>query len=152
MYNGSQMSSSLGRILSVLRMSAMPIITVLFFFCSSESSAQFHSTPTRFSVVGQVLDYDGTVFFALSPANQGSPSLNFNNDKSYFTCVINGSTFFTNNQQISIPAPGYPNSYRLNSPDTIYNIADTVRAIWKNKDGVDIIQDAYPVEFPRNTC
>ncbi|HYM20788.1 MAG TPA: T9SS type A sorting domain-containing protein [Candidatus Kapabacteria bacterium] len=127
------------------------ILISLMFFCHV-TFAQWHATPSRFSVVGQVLDYDGTVFFALSPGTLGSPSLNFNNDKSYFTCHINGNTYFTNNQMISVPQTGYPNSYKLGSVDSIYNIGDTVRAVWANRNGVDIIQDAYPVEFPRQTC
>ena len=72
-------------------------------------------------------------------------------DKSFFTCQI-GSSYFTNNDVI---APFPANASHLTDGTSILipslnHFCDTVRTTWKNKNGVDIIQDIYPIAFTKS--
>lgn len=79
------------------------------------------------------------------------PQLDFY-EKSFFTCQI-GSNYFTNNGVI----PVFPSTARHLNSDGVTSIisdvtaastkCDTVRTIWSNKNGVDIIQDVYCIDF-----
>ncbi|MEP7235144.1 MAG: hypothetical protein ABI778_07595, partial [Ignavibacteriota bacterium] len=85
----------------------------------------------------------GLVQVTLPPGAWNSGTLDFP-DHSFLTCLI-GGTYFTNNSIIALPV----NAEYLRSGITV-KIADTIRTTWLNKNGVDIIQDIYPVLFSRS--
>jgi hypothetical protein len=87
----------------------------------------------------------GLVQVLLPPGNWNSGSLDFP-DHSYFSCSISG-TYYTNNATIDIPPSA--NAKLLQDGNTI-KIVDTIRTTWANRNGVDIIQDIYPVLFSKS--
>ncbi|MFI5263390.1 MAG: hypothetical protein ACHQM6_02615, partial [Candidatus Kapaibacterium sp.] len=85
----------------------------------------------------------GLVQVLLPPGIWSSASFDFP-EHSYFTCNISGS-YYTNNSTIALPA----NAEYLQDGNTI-KIADTIRTTWTSRNGVDIIQDIYPVLFSKS--
>lgn len=101
--------------------------------------AQNIQTSNQF-IAGVVDMHSGLVTVFLPPGRPGyDPQLSFFH-KSYFTCQI-GAAFFTNNEVI---AP-LPQNVKLLEDGTTTKIDDTIRTVWTNKNGIDIIQDVYPV-------
>ncbi|HYM20787.1 MAG TPA: T9SS type A sorting domain-containing protein [Candidatus Kapabacteria bacterium] len=92
-------------------------------------------------VLARVLQEDGTIFIMLPQGRVGlDPQLNFY-DKSFFSAQI-GGTVFTNNNVIT-PIPS--NTKKLLTADSVYKIQDTITFVWANRNGVDIIQELWPV-------
>jgi len=148
------------------------LITLSIGFFASDVSAQKKSRPLKpLNTLGTFETHNtyiwanvdqttGRVTVYLPPGRLQDPSLDFP-DHSYFTCKING-TYFTNNEIISIPLPppSTETAIRLTDGNTVKildpnrsdpkKICDTVRTTWLNKNGVDIIQDIYPVSFTKS--
>ncbi len=111
-------------------------------FFTSEAKAQ--TTTNNQYIWAEIDPSNGWVTVRLPPGRATDPQLSFQN-KSYFTCQV-GPTYYTNNEVI---APFPANAKRLNDGVTV-KIADTLRTTWANKNGVDIIQDVYPVAFTKS--
>jgi hypothetical protein len=77
-----------------------------------------------------IRQFPGTVF---------NPSLTFP-QKSFVTFQLNGNRFYTNNSVVALGA----NSFFLQG-GYLSKTGDTVRCTWFDKDGVDLIQEVYPV-------
>ncbi len=137
----------------ILIFSVCSIIGLVFFANDSQAQkkekvAKPFNTLGTFSTSNQFIwanvdGASGRVSVLLPPGTIFAPSLDFP-DHSYFTCSING-TFFTNNIIISLP----PTATLLDDGNTV-KIADTIRTTWLMKNGVDIIQDIYPVAFTKS--
>lgn len=73
---------------------------------------------------------------------------NYNNgiysyyQKSFVSFLVSGKVF-TNND-VGLPSP-LPENTVIIKDGVLSKIDDTVRCIWKNKGGMDLIQDVYPV-------
>jgi hypothetical protein len=108
--------------------------------CSGTVKAQDLQTGNKY-VVAHVLNDGGTIFIQVAPGRIGTDGqLNFLN-KSYFSCKV-GPTVYTNN---NVLAPIPANTKILSSPDTLYKIVDTCYFVWRKRNGVDIIQEVWPV-------
>ncbi|MBS1902345.1 MAG: T9SS type A sorting domain-containing protein [Bacteroidetes bacterium] len=115
---------------------------------SGRVCAQDLETHNEF-IYGRVLGNDGTIVVLLPLGRVGlDASLNFY-DKSFFTAKINGQ-YFTNNNVIQSPPPG---TTKLGPPSQMFIVkgaVDTIRAIWAARNGVDIIQDVWPIKFTKS--
>ena len=120
------------------------LICNVLFLCAAELHSQTFTTKNQW-IWANVDGQSGFVTVLIPPGRPPyDPQLSFPN-KSYFTCSIAG-TYFTNNEVIPSPPA---NTKKLTDGVTT-KIADTVRTIWSNKNGVDIIQDIYPVAFTKS--
>ncbi|MBS1902346.1 MAG: T9SS type A sorting domain-containing protein [Bacteroidetes bacterium] len=101
------------------------------------------TTSNKF-VFGRVSQSDGTIWVQLPDGNPNYVGyLNYREQCFFSAKVID--RVFTNNPYVS----GAANTYSLNSPDTLIKNADTVRAVWTNRNGADIIQEIWPYAFER---
>jgi hypothetical protein len=93
-------------------------------------------------VTGEVEDGTGFVTFFTSPGNPPNGDFLSFRDKSFFTAVV-GNKYYTNNPYITKPS-----SFAANLTDGVLSkIGDTITCTWSSKNGVDLIQEIYPVAF-----
>ncbi len=122
-----------------------PLLVFLLFtnvsICLSQSSPSL-STGKKF-VRGIVDSGTGHVQIKVFPGAENSQTLT-GAKSSFITFYING-TYYTNNTQWLVnPVPlnvSYLNDGKL------LKVADTVKCTWKNKQGIDIVQEVFPVLF-----
>ncbi|MDP4221509.1 MAG: T9SS type A sorting domain-containing protein [Bacteroidota bacterium] len=123
--------------------SAFFVTCITLLISLSSLQAQDLRTSNTF-ITAIVENQTGLVTVLLPPGRVGrDPQLDFQ-DKSFLTCQI-GTSFFTNNQVIPLQK-----NAALLSDGTSIKIGDTIRTTWLNKNGVDIIQDIYPVAFTKS--
>ncbi len=129
--------------LALIRASAL-CLCIIACFCSDIAYAQNFQTGNQY-VVGDVQPSNGKVCILIPPGRvNNSAQLNFY-DKCYFSVAIKGQ-IYSNNSILSSPPPGY----NVLNDGLTSKIADTVRTVWSNRNGVDIIQDVYPVKYERS--
>jgi hypothetical protein len=87
----------------------------------------------------------GWVQVKLYPGRPQDGTLSYSK-KSFVTFFVNG-TYYTNNDVGLTPFP--PNAQHL-TDGVLSKIGDTIRCVWPNKNGVDLIQEVYPVLFERS--
>ena len=130
------------KMLSIGIFPILMFITITILIHSAYS--QNLQTSNRF-VVGDVQRSNGKVCILIPPGIVSqSAQLNFY-DQCFFSVAINGQVFSNNNIATILP-PGF----RLLNDGKTSKIADTVRTIWYNKNGVDIIQDVYPILYEKS--
>ena len=100
--------------------------------------------PNGQGVTGIVKPGTGFVQVMIYPGIPSSSVLSFA-DKSFVTFLINGTKYFTNNDLLSLPA-----NTQILSDGVLSMIEDTIRCTWYNKEGVDLIQEIYPVVFEKS--
>jgi hypothetical protein len=112
-------------------------------FAAHSSFAQF-TTGNQF-IVGNIDAPSAGLVTVLLPPGRITTDRQLSFDQhSYLTCMISGQ-LYTNNDRVALP----PNGHLLTGGITAKN-ADTITTTWKNLNGVDIIQDIYPVAFTKS--
>ncbi|MDP4237294.1 MAG: T9SS type A sorting domain-containing protein [Bacteroidota bacterium] len=117
---------------------------VLIFIAVGSSRSQNIVTTSNKYVTALVDPISGLVTVYVTPAVIGK-QLSYDSH-SYFTCQVDGK-FYTNNQKGQFTTTPLPTQL-WNGATT--KIADTIRTIWANLNGVDVIQDIYPFAFTKS--
>jgi hypothetical protein len=100
--------------------------------------------------VTAIVDHgSGWVQVKIFPGNNSNGTLSFY-QKSFVSFNVNGKVYTNNDVGLSSPLPA--NTFIMKD-GVLSKIAgksantDTIRCVWPNKDGVDLIQEVYPVLF-----
>jgi hypothetical protein len=121
------------------------VISVLcIIFMASSVFAQSLTTGHKY-VTAIVDPGQGWVQVKLWPGKPLDGTLSYSK-KSFVTFLV-GETLFTNNDVGLTP---FPENAKLLTDGVLKKIGDTVRCIWSNKNGVDLIQEVYPVLFEKS--
>ncbi len=88
----------------------------------------------------------GLVTVKIWPGTNLDPTLSYA-DKSFVTFQVNGTKYYTNND---IGLAPFPANTSLLSDGVLTKVGDTVRCVWYNKEGVDLIQENWPVKLEQS--
>ncbi|HEY6170618.1 MAG TPA: hypothetical protein VIX80_00025, partial [Candidatus Kapabacteria bacterium] len=88
----------------------------------------------------------GWVFIQGYPGDNTSAVYSFRN-KSFVSWKL-ADHIFTNND-VGLPSPMPANTHIIND-GVLTKVGDTIRCVWYNKNGVDLIQEVYPKQFEKN--
>lgn len=125
------------------------VVTAFFAICLSMAAFAQGGQPMKTGkkyVTGIVDPGSGWVQVKVFPGNQLDGSYSYP-QKSFVSFSVNGKVY-TNND-VGLPSPIPANTFIMKD-GVLSRKGDTIRCVWPNKDGVDLIQEIYPVLFEQS--
>lgn len=124
------------------------VVSVIIFCCISPLLFAQGGLPMKTGkkyVTGIVDPGSGWVQVKVFPGNQLDGSYSYP-QKSFVSFNVNGKVYTNNDVGLGVLPP---NTFILKD-GVLQKIGDTIRCTWPNKDGIDLIQEIYPVLFERS--